>query len=76
MLRQLEIDDPAHAIGVDEAPIEHDMDRRAVANAGQRVFTVRIGMSRIEQPAAARVGQRRSDRAEHLVGGGLRLRRR
>ena len=35
------------------------MTRRAVANARQRIFAVRIGMSRIEQPAAARIGQRR-----------------
>jgi hypothetical protein len=71
VLRQLEIDDPTHAFGIDEGPIEHDVHWDPVAHTGQRVFAVGIAVPRIEQPAAARVSDRRRNRCEDLVGGVL-----
>src|ERR1700757_4923388 len=76
VLRELEIDDPARPLCVDESAIEHDVRDRAIAARGQRVLAARIAMGRVEEPAPARIAEQAPQRLLHAghcgieVGGG------
>ncbi len=65
MFAGLVVDDPAHAVRVDEAAVEHDPDQPLPGIAGEREFAALLAMAWIENPAAARVLQHAEQRRLH-----------